>query len=82
MAADHGDRIAATMLEFLASRDGARPATRIDRSGGKGAAGGITYRIDGAGPALLLYPAMLAPSQWDPLVERLAAEYSVIRPLS
>ena len=79
MAADHADHIATSMLEFLGRRDSARPATRIDGAARKGAAGGITYRIEGAGPALLLYPAMLAPAQWDPLVERLAAEYSVIR---
>ena len=79
MAADHADRIAESMLAFLGRRDGARPATRINADRRQGAAGGITYRIDGAGPALLLYPAMLAPSQWDPLVEPLAAEYSVIR---
>ncbi len=79
MAADHTDRIAAAMLEFLGRRDGAQPATRISAGEHQGEAGGITYRIDGTGPALLLYPAALAPSQWDPLVDRLAEEFSVIR---
>ena len=79
MAADHADRIAAAMLAFLASRDDARPATRLSFGGRRGEAGGITYRIDGNGPALVLHPVMLAPSQWDPLVERLAEHYSVIR---
>ncbi len=39
---------------------------------------GISYRIDGTGPALLLLPFFLAPSQWAPAVSRLAEHFSVI----
>jgi SAM-dependent methyltransferase len=79
MAADHGDRIASTMLDFLARRDIVQPATRISENGRSGEAGGITFQITGEGPALLLFPAMLAPSQWNPLIDRLAEDFTVIR---
>ncbi len=79
MAADHADRIAASMLEFLARQDDARPATRLSGAERQGEAGGITFNVTGEGPAVLLFPAMLAPSQWDPLVDRLAQKFAVVR---
>ena len=45
---------------------------------GQGSHAGITYRIHGAGPALVLLPLLLAPSQWDAAVPALAQHYSVI----
>lgn len=44
-----------------------------------GAHAGVTYRIEGAGPPLILMPFFLAPSQWDPVVGELAGKFSVIR---
>src|SRR4029077_9648296 len=44
----------------------------------EGAHAGITYRIEGRGPALVLLPFFLAPSQWAPAVARLAQHFSVI----
>ena len=38
---------------------------------------GITYRAEGSGPPLLLFPLDLAPSQWDPLLAELTARFSV-----
>jgi Methyltransferase domain len=43
-----------------------------------GSHAGITYRIHGTGPALVLLPLLLAPSQWDAAVPELARHYSVI----
>lgn len=54
----------------------APPRDGIERSGIQA---GITYRIDGTGPALVLLPFFLAPSQWDPAVAALAKRFSVIR---
>ena len=79
MAADHADRIARTMLEFLARQNHTRPATRLAGAERQGAAGGITFKITGEGPAVLLFPAMIAPSQWNPIVDRLARNFAVVR---
>ena len=39
---------------------------------------GISYRIRGAGPPLVLLPMFLAPSQWEPLAPRLSERYCTI----
>lgn len=44
----------------------------------EGAVAGLSYRIIGDGPALLLMPFFLAASQWEPVVDRLAERFSVI----
>jgi SAM-dependent methyltransferase len=43
-----------------------------------GTCAGLTWRIEGRGPALVLLPFFLAPSQWDPVIADLAAHFSVI----
>jgi SAM-dependent methyltransferase len=44
----------------------------------RGSHAGITYRIHGAGPALVLLPLLLAPSQWEAAIPTLARHYSVV----
>jgi SAM-dependent methyltransferase len=39
---------------------------------------GISYRIEGTGPALILLPFFLAPSQWDPAISRLGRRFTVV----
>jgi hypothetical protein len=39
---------------------------------------GITYRVRGSGPPLVLMPLDLTPSQWEPLIEPLSARYCTI----
>jgi ubiquinone/menaquinone biosynthesis C-methylase UbiE len=39
---------------------------------------GISYRIEGQGPALLLLPFFLAPSQWVPVIPQLARHFTVV----
>jgi len=39
---------------------------------------GITYTVQGEGPALVLLPFFLAPSQWDPIFSRLVRHFTVI----
>src|SRR5918912_3775731 len=39
---------------------------------------GISYRIEGQGPALLLLPFFLAPSQWTPVIPQLAPHFTVV----
>ena len=44
----------------------------------EGEIGGITYRIEGDGPPLILLPLFLAPSQWDPLLAILSQRFTTI----
>lgn len=45
----------------------------------EGVHAGITFRIDGSGPALILMPFFLAASQWEPIVPQLSEHFTVIR---
>src|SRR5215471_14427654 len=78
-AADRTDEIAERILAFLdrLAATGRRPAP--PRPGSReGTHAGISYRIEGSGPALLLLPFFLAPSQWDPAIPRLARRFTVV----
>jgi SAM-dependent methyltransferase len=79
MANDHADRIAGSMLEFLARKDQSRPATRLSGEEREGVVAGITFDISGEGPAILLFPAVLAPSQWSPVLDHLTEKFTVVR---
>jgi SAM-dependent methyltransferase len=72
--ADRGAEIGVALLDFLARYP--LPAARLSEP--KGEAAGITYRIRGEGPPLVLMPLSLAPSQWDPLLATLSARYCTI----
>jgi hypothetical protein len=67
--ADRGAEIGSAMLNFLDRH--AVPAIALAE--GEGDAAGISYRVRGAGPPLVLMPLSLAPSQWEPLTATLAA---------
>jgi SAM-dependent methyltransferase len=75
IAAERGDSILAAMQQFLAGRD-ALPA--VNRPEQEGDIAGITYRVRGAGPPLVLLPLDLSPGQWEPLIPALAAHYCTI----
>src|SRR5262249_11477492 len=72
LAADRGAEIAPSWLRFL---DGI-PLPALAMSEGEGEAAGISYRVRGSGPPLVLMPLDLAPSQWEPLIPDLGARYS------
>jgi SAM-dependent methyltransferase len=72
--ADRGAAIGAAMAAFLDRH----PLPAVTVSKPEGEVAGITYRIRGAGPPLVLMPLSLAPSQWDPLIATLSARYSTI----
>jgi SAM-dependent methyltransferase len=78
LAADRGAEIATAMHDFLQSVDGRPVPETVRLPEGEGEAAGISYRIRGAGPPLLLMPLELAPSQWTPLLPPLAQHYSII----
>lgn len=75
VVADRTDAIAGWMTGFLArfAADGPGAA-----SGAEGVAAGISYRIQGAGPALVLLPFFLAPSQWNPAIPLLTRHFTVV----
>lgn len=74
VVADRTDEIVQAMSGFLAKLRADVP-TGLSR---EGVHAGITYRIEGSGPALMLLPFFLAPSQWAPAIERLARQFTVI----
>jgi SAM-dependent methyltransferase len=74
--ADRGGEVAATMITFLADAPPV-PAAALAARGGAHA--GLTYRIEGEGPPLILLPFFLAPSQWDPALPELARHFTVVR---
>lgn len=77
--ADRGAEIAREMIDFLgglaATGDPVDPPRPV---ADEGSAAGITYRVRGKGPALVLLPFFLAPSQWEPAIAALARHFSVI----
>ena len=79
VAVDRGGEIVGWMREFLAEFPGGLPeAGKPMPVAASGTHAGITYRIEGSGPALLLLPFFLAPSQWAPAVPALAEQFTVI----
>ncbi len=79
MAADHAGAIGGSLLAFLRRQEQRRSATILSAAPGEGAAAGISYQTSGSGPVVLVFPAALAASQWDPLIYDLAAEYTVVQ---
>jgi SAM-dependent methyltransferase len=75
LAADRGERIDAAMREFLQRRD---PLPAVDVGEKEGEAAGISFRVRGAGPPLVLLPLDLSPGQWEPLIPALAARHCTI----
>jgi ubiquinone/menaquinone biosynthesis C-methylase UbiE len=72
--ADCGSEIGPAVLGFLSRH----PTATIALPEGEGEAAGISYRIRGAGPPLVLMPLDLAPSQWEPLISTLSARHCTI----
>ncbi len=77
-AAEQTAAIGDAMLSFLDQASDAGRLPPLAAPDAEGEAGGITYRVHGSGPPLILLPLGLAPSQWDPLLPRLAERYSTI----
>jgi SAM-dependent methyltransferase len=78
VAAERADELGGAMLEFLARMTIPALSAIVPLREGEGEIAGISYRIRGAGPPLVLLPMFLAPSQWEPLVPRLSERYCTI----
>jgi ubiquinone/menaquinone biosynthesis C-methylase UbiE len=78
VVAERTDEIGSTMTQFLAQTNPLAGEKSVSSAAGEGEMAGISYRIRGAGPPLVLLPLFLAPSQWEPLVPRLSEQYCTI----
>jgi ubiquinone/menaquinone biosynthesis C-methylase UbiE len=78
MVAERTDEIGSAMMHFLAQHMPNERAKTIPLADGRGEIAGISYRMRGAGPPLVLLPLFLAPSQWEPLVPMLSRHYCTI----
>jgi SAM-dependent methyltransferase len=76
--AERTDEIGAPLLAFLARLDREHQTHTVPHAAEVGEVAGISYRIWGTGPPLLLLPLGLAASQWEPLLHRLAERYCCI----
>ena len=77
--ADRTDAIARQMTGFLDRLAAAGCAADTPRAvGEEGRHAGITYRVRGEGPALVLLPFFLAPSQWEPAGPALSRHFTVV----
>ena len=72
VVADQTDAIVATL------RSMSRTASTPNFVAGSGSHAGITFQVHGKGPALVLLPFFLAPSQWEPAIPALARSFTVI----
>src|SRR4051794_1156494 len=74
VAADRAQELAGRMASFL------RPlaADALRAGAAEASHAGISYRIEGSGPALVLLPFFLAASQWAPAIPHLARDFTVI----
>jgi ubiquinone/menaquinone biosynthesis C-methylase UbiE len=78
VVADRTDEIGSAMMDFLERIDQRQENKGVPLSEGDGDVAGISYRILGSGPPLVLLPLDFAPSQWEPLLPRLSQGYCTI----
>lgn len=78
VAADRADEVGAAMLDFLQRMDQESTPAVLVSVQGEGDVAGVSYRIQGSGPPLVLLPLWYAPSQWEPLIPWLSKRYCTI----
>ena len=78
VAAHRPEEIAAALTDFLEQMGRRHQTPTVDLAEGEGEIAGITYKIRGAGPPLVLFPLSAAPSQWQPIMAKLTGSYCVI----
>ena len=76
--AERTTEIETALLAFLARLDQEYHLQPVSYAEEAGEVAGISYRIWGSGPPLLLLPLGLAASQWEPILSRLAEHYCTI----
>jgi SAM-dependent methyltransferase len=76
VVADRTDAITAALRDLPSEATGEATAPALNTRAGVHA--GITWQMHGKGPALVLLPFFLAPSQWEPAIPDLAHHFTVI----
>jgi len=76
--ADRRSEIQPALLDFLAEMQRRDAIAPVQIEAASGSIAGIAYDVRGNGPPLVLLPLSLARSQWDPMLETLATQYTVI----
>jgi SAM-dependent methyltransferase len=75
IAAERGSAVEPAMRGFLRCQG---PLPRSKAAEAEDEIAGISYRVRGAGPPLVLLPLDLSPGQWEPLIPALAADYCTV----
>lgn len=78
IAAERGDEIGPALLDFLERMERQHPSAARSLTPGVGEIAGLSYRVEGSGPPLVLLPLALAPSQWERLLPRLSTRFCTI----
>ena len=78
VASERTREFADAMLEFLSRFTAPGAARSVPLPESEGEVAGISYRIRGVGPPLVLLPLFLTPSQWEPLVPALSERYCTL----
>jgi ubiquinone/menaquinone biosynthesis C-methylase UbiE len=78
VVADRAEEIGNSLIGFLDRVEQHQPIPAVRLPEIEGDVAGISYRIRGAGPPLVLLPLALAPSQWEPLIARLSTRCCTI----
>jgi SAM-dependent methyltransferase len=78
LAVERGGEIGAALADFLTGLDAREPLPAADPAVREGEVAGISFRVRGAGPPLLLLPLDLAPTQWSALLPRLAERWCTV----
>src|SRR4030095_465772 len=68
VVADRSVDICAAMLDFLARIDQMHGTRTVALPQGEGEDAGLSYRVEGSGPPLVLVPLGVAPSQSEPRI--------------
>jgi SAM-dependent methyltransferase len=76
--AERRAEIEPALLAFLGDLSQREALEPVQLAQGEDQIDGISYRVRGSGPPLVLLPLTLARSQWDPLVPALAEQYTTI----
>jgi SAM-dependent methyltransferase len=78
LAVERGGEIGAAMGDFLTGMELREPLPAVRLAEQESEVAGITFKISGAGPPLILLPLDLAPTQWSALIPGLAARWCTI----
>jgi ubiquinone/menaquinone biosynthesis C-methylase UbiE len=78
VASERTREFADAMLGFLSRVAAPGDGNSVTLPQGEGEVAGISYRIRGVGPPLVLLPLFLTPSQWEPLIPVLSESYCTI----